>query len=258
MPDNMDMHRIRQVILETVERQSPGSNLQTANILHTALDTLGLQRNIQIEQTMLSIWHDLFRTGYLAWGLNFSNPGPPHCHVTEQGRRTLRNLTRDPANPAGYLAHLTAVTTLNPIAQSYLDEALKTYNMDSYKSAAVMIGAAAESMILELRDTLLQRIEHLSLRPSRDLKDWQLKRILDAITRELNSHKNQLSFEMVESVEQYWPAFTGQIRRVRNDAGHPTSIEPVTHETVQASLLIFPELATLISNLITWVSSDYS
>ena len=121
-----------------------------------------------------------------------------------------------------------------------------------------MIGAAAESMTLELRDALLQRIEHLNLSPSRDLKDWRLKRILDAISKELNSHRNQMSIEMVESVEQYWPAFTGQIRKVRNDAGHPTSIEPVTHETVQASLLIFPELATLIRNIITWVSSGYS
>ena len=258
MPDNIDMHRIRQVILETVERHSHGSNIQTSSVLHTALDTLGLQRNIQIEQAMLTIWHDLFRTGYLAWGYDISNANPPFCHVTEQGRRTLQNLTRDPANPAGYLAHLTAVTTLNPIAQSYLGEALKTYNTDSYKAAAVMIGAAAESMILELRDALLQRIEHLNLTPSRDLKDWRLKRIVDAIFKELNSHRNQMSTEMIESVEQYWPAFTGQIRKVRNDAGHPTSIEPVTHETVQASLLIFPELATLIKNLITWVSSDYS
>ncbi len=257
MPDNTDMHRIRQVILETVERER-GGNLQTGSVLHTALDTLGLQKNIQIEQAMLTIWHDLFRTGYLAWGLDFGNPNPPLCHVTEQGRRTLQNLTRDPANPAGYLTHLTAVTTLNPIAQSYLDEALKTYNTDCYKAAAVMIGAAAESMTLELRDALLQRIEHLNHRLSRDLKDWRLKRILDAISKELNSHRNQMSIEMAESVEQYWPAFTGQIRKVRNDAGHPTSIEPVTHETVQASLLIFPELARLIRNIITWVSSDYS
>ena len=258
MPDNIDMHRIRQVILEIVERQSQGSNIQTSSVLHTALDTLGLQRNIQIEQAMLTIWHDLFRTGYLAWGFDISNANPPFCHVTEQGRRTLQNLTRDPANPAGYLAHLTAVTTLNPIAQSYLDEALKTYNADCIKAAAVMIGAAAESMTLELRDALLQRIEQLDLRPSRNLKDWRLKRILDAISKELNSHRNQMSVEMAESVEQYWPAFTGQIRRTRNDAGHSTSIEPVTHETVQASLLIFPELATLVKILITWVSSGYS
>lgn len=67
-----------------------------------------------------------------------------------------------------------------------------------------------------------------------------------------------MPYALAESFEQYWPAFTGQIRNVRNDAGHPKSIEPVTYETVQASLLIFPELARLIQNLITWISSEYS
>ena len=252
------MHRIRQVILETVQRQSSGGNLQTRSVLETAMETLGLQRSTKIEQALLTIWHDLFRTGYLAWGYNLSNAGPPFCHVTEQGRTVLSNLTRDPANPAGYLAHLTGIASLNPVAQSYLDEALRTYNADCIKAAAVMIGAAAESMTLDLRDALLQRIEHLNLKPPGGLEGWRLKQILDAISKELNSHRNQMSVEMAESFEQYWPAFTGQIRKVRNDAGHPTSIEPVTHESVQASLLIFPELATLFKKLITWVNSDYS
>jgi len=257
MPETIDLHRIRQVILETVQRQSPSDTLQTASILQTALETLGLQRSTEIEQALLTIWHDLFRTGYLAWGLNFSNPNPPFCHVTDQGRTVLSNLTRDPANPDGYLAHLAGIASLNPVAQSYLDEALKTYNADCIKAAAVMIGAAAESMILELRDALLQRIQKLGLKPSKDLESRYIKCIIDAISRELNSHKKKMSYEMVESVEQYWPAFTGQIRNVRNTAGHPKSIEPVNHETVQASLLIFPELAMLVKNLLSWVSSDY-
>lgn len=257
MPDNINLHQIRQIILQTVESQSKGGNLQTTSVLHTAFDALKMQRNTENEQAFLTIWHDLFRTGYLAWGLNFSNPNPPHCHVTEQGRRVLKNLTRDPANPAGYLAHLTEVATLNPVAQAYLDEALKTYNTDCSKAAAVMVGAAAESMAIELRDTLLQKIEQLGHTPSKDLKDWRLKRVLDSISKELTSHRHQMSNEMAESVEQYWPAFTGQIRKVRNDAGHPTSIEPVTHETVQASLLIFPELAKLVTELKNWISTDY-
>ena len=258
MPDNINLHRIRQVMLEIVQKQSPSGTLQTASILHTTLDTLGLQRSTEIEQALLTIWHDLFRTGYLAWGLNFSNPNPPFCHVTEQGRTVLSNLTRDPANPAGYLAHLAEATTLNPIAQSYLDEALKTYNTDCIKAAAVMTGAATESMVLQLRDALLQRIRELGREPSKDLESRFIKTIIDAISKELSSHKKEMPYVLAESFEQSWPAFTGQIRNVRNDAGHPKSIEPVTYETVQASLLIFPELAKLIQNLLTWITSEYS
>jgi hypothetical protein len=44
---------------------------------------------------------------------------------------------------------------------------------------------------------------------------------------------------------------------VRNDTGHPESIDPVTPESVHAALLIFPELAKLVANLETWVNKFY-
>jgi hypothetical protein len=256
MPNNINVHRIRQVILETVKEE--GKNVQTGSVLHRTLEKLGLQRNTDIEQALLTIWHDLFREGHLAWGLDFSNPNPPFCHVTEQGRMVLKNLSRDPANPSGYLAHLRELASLSQITQSYLDEALRTYNADCIKASAVMVGVAAESMILELRDALLRQMNKLVLTPSEDLRDWRVKRILDAISKEFKSHRGQMPHEMAESVDQYWPAFTGQIRQVRNDAGHPTSIEPITYETVQASLLIFPELAKLVHSLQDWITTDYS
>lgn len=257
MSSSIDSHRIRQAILETVDEQSRGGNIQTASVLGYSLDKLGMTRNKQNEQALLTIWHDLFRTGYLAWGIDFANPNPPHCHVTEQGRGTLRNLTRDPANPDGYLNHLSQIAKVNLIAQSYLDEALKTYNSDCYRAAAVMIGTAAESMVLELRDALIQRREPNGIKPSKELTDWRVKRVIDAITKELTARKSQMQRPLAETFEQYWPAFTGQIRNSRNDAGHPTSIDSITHETVQASLLIFPELAKLVQDLKTWVSNDY-
>lgn len=258
MPENIDGHRIRQVMLETVDRQSGGSNLQTGSVLHQTLDTLGLKGNIQIEQALLTIWHDLFRTGHLAWGHDISNPNPPFCHVTEQGRRTLQHLSRDPANPGGYLAHVSQIGVLNEVAESYLQEALKTYNSDCFKATAVMIGAASEIIILDIRDTLIQRMEHMGQTPPSDLKDWRLKKVLDRLERELNNQSHNMDRDLAEAVQQYWPAFTGQIRRARNEAGHPTNIETVTHETVHASLLIFPELLSLACRLKAWVLNNYT
>ena len=258
MPDNIDGNRIRQVILDIVDKQSRSSHLETASVLRQTLDTLGLQGNTKTQQALLTIWHDLFRTGHLAWGLDFANPNPPFCHVTEQGRRALQNLSRDPANPDGYLAHISQMGTLNEVAKSYLQEALKTYNSDCSKATAVMIGAAAESLILEIRDTLIQRMEQLGQTPSNDLKDWRLKKVLNGLERELNNQTPCMGSDLAETVQQYWPAFTGQIRRARNEAGHPISIEPVTHETVHASLLIFPEILGLASQLKAWILSDYA
>lgn len=233
------------------------SSLQSGAILGEAQTRLGIRINPEMEQALLTIWHDLFRTGYLAWGYNLANPNPPFCHVTDQGRRTLQHLSRDPANPDGYLEYLSKNSSINPISESYLKEALYTYNNDCFKAAAVMIGAAAESIVLQLRDTLLNRMKSNGKTPPKDLEDWRIKRIMDALKKEFDSKKSDMPTPLFESYQAYWSAFTQQIRAARNEAGHPTSIAPVTHEIVHASLLIFPELARLSTQLESWIISSY-
>lgn len=66
-----------------------------------------------------------------------------------------------------------------------------------------------------------------------------------------------MQYELAEAFQSYWPAFTQQIRTVRNDAGHPARIDPVTQETVHGTLLIFPELARLATRLMVWALSHY-
>jgi hypothetical protein len=260
MPDGQT---IRRVLLEVVEELSrtQGNSLQSASILQAAAQRLNIRggtRDISSEQALLTLFHDLFRTGHLAWGLNLSNPAPPFCHVTEQGRNTLRHLSRDPANPDGYLEHLRVRASLNPIASSYVDEALATYNAGCFKAAAVMIGAASESVIIELRDELKSKIVSLGRTPPKDLLDWRIKRVLDQLKTQFDAKRGSLPRDLGEMFDAYWAAFTQQIRTARNDAGHPNSIAPVTHETVHASLLIFPELAKLAAELRGWISTSYT
>lgn len=250
---------IRRVLLEVIRDYSDrDSSFQSGAILGEAQRRLGINHNVSMEQALLTLWHDLFRTGYLAWGYNLSNPNPPFCHLTDQGRRTLQHLSRDPANPDGYLHHLNQTARLNTISNSYLHEALVTFNTDCYKAAAVMIGASAESIMLELRDILVTKITSLGRSPAKDLEDWRIKKVLDALKKEIDSKRASIPTPLWEAYQGFWPAFTQQIRAARNDAGHPTNIDPVTEETVHASLLIFPELAKLANDLSSWITVHYT
>lgn len=204
---------------------------------------------------VLTIFYDLFRTGHLSWGLNFNNPEPPWFHVTEKGKKALQQLSRDPSNPEGYLAYLKSNSTINSISESYVHEALETFNNNCYKSTVVMIGCAVESLVLELRDDLAGKMNQLNKPPSADLMSWKVKKILDAFEKEVLP---KLNGKLKESFEGNWTAFTSQIRMSRNEAGHPNSIEPVREEDVHASLLIFPQLANLFSQLKVWINSAYS
>lgn len=259
----MDGELLRQTVLEEVARLSKGgSSLQSNSVLQAAaqkLNIIGISRdNIEHQQALLTFWHDLFRTGYLAWGFNLSNPDPPFCHLTEQGRRALSHISRDPANPSGYLSSLRNRATPSDIVNSYVEEALHTWNAGCFKATAVMIGVASEALVLEIRDVLSARMDSLGQTKPSDLMHWIVKRVLDAIENILGPKKGAMPQELADVFEAYWPAFTQQIRTIRNDTGHPKSADPVQQDSVHAALLIFPELANLAERIKQWISASYA
>jgi hypothetical protein len=252
---------IREVLLAEIDANDPKGRpsfpeLQQGYVLESAARKLRANQNPEIEQAILTQWNELFRTGILAWGLNIANPNSPFFHLTERGRRALANLTRDPSNPAGYLRHLASVATLDPIAMSYLAEGLDCYVAGLFKASAVMIGCAAESVILNLRDLTIQKLTTLARTTPQNLNDWRIKTVTDALRSFFDGNSGGFSRELREPFEAYWSAFAQQIRASRNDAGHPSSVDPVTPDTVHASLLIFPELAKLANHLARWVGND--
>jgi hypothetical protein len=246
---------IREALLaELNTRPQFGGPPTPDSVLTGAARRLGIaQGRPDLEQALLTQWSELFRTGLLAWGLNLSNPNPPFFHLTEPGRQALANLTRDPSNPAGYLRHLNSVAHVDPVAQSYLSEALDCYVAGFFKAAAVMTGVAAENIILNLRDATVQKLASLDRPAPKGMSDWRVKTISDSLHQFLNGHKAKFTRALQEEFEAYWSAFTQQIRATRNEVGHPTSIDPITSDAVHASLLIFPELAKLANSLDHWV-----
>ena len=257
MNSSVDGAKIRRVLLEVL-KEFDHPQLQSLSVLGAAAQRLGFERDLEMQKVLLTLWHDLYRSGHISWGYSIHEPNLPWCHLTESGRKALEHLSRDPVNPDGYLANLRSKVQLNPISQSYVEEALRSYNSNCFKAAAVMVGCASELILLELRDTLIDRIKTIGATVPKDLQDWKVKRILDSFKGEIDKRAKSMPIALREAYESYWLAFTQQIRVVRNDAGHPISVDPITPETVQAALLIFPELADLSARLREWISKSYS
>jgi hypothetical protein len=252
-----EANKLRSELLDAINdaAKGPSPNLQAGTILGKFRSSF---QNLEREQVLLTLWHDLFRTGYLAWGHNLQNADPPFFHLTGKGRRWLEHFSRDPLNPTGYLAYVATQAKLNPVALAYLAEAVKTYNNDCIKSSVVMTGAAAECIALDLRDVLVAKIETTGGKVPNDLDDQRIKKVLDAMERLLDMKKADMPPKLREAFESHWPPIVHQIRRARNDAGHPKNIDAVEDEIAHASLLIFPELAKLYSDLSSWVSNSYT
>lgn len=253
-----DAGKLRNELLQAVHDAAKNNNphtLQSGDVLRKFHSQFS---GLEYEQAVLTLWQDLFRTGYLSWGINLSNPNAPFFHLTEKGRRWLEHFSRDPVNPDGYMAYVAKQANLNPIARSYLEEAVKTYNNNCIKSSVVMTGAASESLALDLRDALVSKIKSLGQQVPKDLEDSRIKRVLEALEKTIEMKKASMTLNLREAFESQWAAFVHQIRQARNDAGHPRSIDAVTDETAHGSLLIFPELAKLYSDLSSWISTSYS
>lgn len=248
---------VRQTMLEVIENFSHGGShhVQSVVVVEQTVTRLGKRHHEDVEREALRCWHDLMRTGFLAWGFNLSNPNPPFAHVTPLGRKALENVSRDPSNPRGYLAALQGVLASGSVAESYVVEALATFNAGCFKAAAVLVGGAGEAIVLELRNDLVARLTSLSRPVPNDLNDWRIKRVLDALEKECATRTKTMPKGLGERFDAFWSSFTGHLRLARNDVGHPKTIEPVTVDVVHGSLLIFPELVKLVGELRAWVAS---
>jgi hypothetical protein len=189
MPPQPVKPSIREVLLQEIKAQEAqtrtGGTQQQSTVLEAAARKLGGYSH----EAILTQWSELFRTGQLAWGMNLSNPNPPFFHLTARGRQALENATRDRSNPAGYLRHLASIASLNEVAMSYLTEALDCYVAGLFKAGAVMVGGAAESVILDLRDAVVQKLPALGKDIPKGMEDWRLKTVSDALRVFLDGHK---------------------------------------------------------------------
>lgn len=250
----------REVLLTVISEhqtkaRSGGPPLTQTQVLEEAGKRLAVGYDGDRAEALLTQWSELFRTGLLAWGKNLSSPDPPFFHLSERGRQALSVLARDPSNPAGYLRHLAQIGQLNPIALSYLSEGLDCYVSGHFKAAAIMVGAASESVILELRDLTIEHWIKAGAAISSDLRAAKIRTITNALGKHFTSESHRFDLRLRDMFEANWSALAHQIRSARNEAGHPSAIDPVTPDSVHAALLVFPELVRLVHQLSEWVKA---
>jgi hypothetical protein len=258
---------IRQMILEIVQEATIKDPNIAQELQDLVLDQSKIINRIKVHlntqdgyQEVVAVWYDLFRQGILSYGHDLHKYSQEFLHVTNRGKRVLEQIKRDPANKDGYLEYLNLRAKLNPIAMSYITEALDTYAASCFKATAVMTGAASESLILELRDVLKDRLNTLNtlgnLTVPKGLDDNKVLTIKKAIDQVLEQHKNKMGKTLKESFEARWNAYFEQIRFARNEGGHPKSVDPISEDDAHANLLIFPGLAELATQLRDWIKND--
>ena len=161
-----------------------------------------------------------------------------------------------PHDPEGFIREF---REKNPAADStvleYLDEAVRCFNHQCQRAAAVLIGAASEKLILMLLEAFEDAID------DEDVKAEFQREYRFSILSKFNSLKDRLDrmsdagkfpYEVKEAVASELPGMFQLVRRHRNSAGHPelaTAIEP---GTVFLSLRVFSEYVRRVHLLLDY------
>jgi hypothetical protein len=176
----------------------------------------------------------------------------PFYRLTKHGRAVLQNggdLTYD---PHGYVERVkTQVPHVNSIVTFYLEQAVICFSYRLLPAAAVMLGCAAEKMILDLTDAFLGALTHQTERDNmqKDLnKARHITQIYEVLWKRMAPRRKQFPYRLEENLEERLSAVFYQVRKVRNDSGHPTGYRPDEDE-VHGNLILFSGYAELMYGL---------
>lgn len=268
----MDAAMIRSVILSIQWNH----NLNTAvtaggyifdTVIETAVQKKILERKPQanalteLQIAVCEVVWELLLEGVLAPGSgnsSYSTRDLPQVHFTEHGKRCLAAGELTPHDPQRYLERIKNESpAIDPITILYLGEALRTFKYGSHLSTAVMVGVAAENILLGLVGAVRGALDT----PARQAKFEQettgkkAKVLHDKVLDRLTNSHTPLPATLGGIVKRHIDGIFDLIRESRNDAGHPTGRLMERSET-HALLLLFPVYCKTAHELITWLAAN--
>ena len=75
------------VAAKACAKRGPGYSQQRPVFDMVASETAGgvyTRLDLDLQQAILTCWHDLFREGTLSWGYDLDNPDPPFFHIPDR------------------------------------------------------------------------------------------------------------------------------------------------------------------------------
>ncbi len=160
------------------------------------------------------------------------------AHLTDRGKNTPSNLTRDPGNPAGYMRYLDDNAPIPPEVRSYLKESLDCYNGGHSKAAVVMVGCAAECLIVNLRDIAVRQAHSPWSGDPQENGVGPYQNCHRGLEAFFQQNKAQFKKELENAFDGGWTTVAYQVRTARNSAGHPALIAHLD-EAAHATLVVF-------------------
>lgn len=254
MPDPgtpIEREAIRDAMLESLRRWPPQQYLHlkinTARVLRErGLPTAGEPsfgqdaqlRRIDERRFRELLWR-LINSGVLVQGLDSSNEQWPFLSVTELGEDYLQDRGSDVYDPDRYVEQLAAKHPVDEVESRFLYQAIAAFHADLPDAAAVMLGAAAERLILVLSDAIADADSTVAARIEKEANRSALS-LLTYVSKYIEDRKGRLPRRLREQVSTTFAGIASIVRIARNDAGHPALDQAVGRDHALVLLRLFP------------------
>jgi hypothetical protein len=228
-----------------------------------AVDRRMLERKLQseaannLERTIREVAWEFVVQGIFAPGgrPGYSATEFPDLHITDYGRKCLRATEIIPEDPDNYLKGISGSTAaVDSTTLLYVGEALSSFRHRNYLSTAVMVGVAAESVLLKMVGAITAALPTAARKEkfSKQTDTIKTKQIHDAVVNCLRSSQTPFPPDLQDVWEGDIDGIFDIIRRTRNDSGHPKG-RRVEQDEARALLVMFTPYSKSAHVLIEWL-----
>jgi hypothetical protein len=248
MEEPMGRELMRSALLESLRHQAPDQYITFQHQVARVLDRRGLPvepgphgqeptlRRVDERRFRETVWQ-LINQGVLVQGLNASNAQWPFLSLTEWGEEYVQEPGPDVYDPDGYLAAMDGDAPLDAIERRYLEQASAAFRAELHDAAAVMLGAAAEHLLLQLGKGIT-KADPAATKVKKAI-DGPALLLLREVQRYVEPKRQSLSRDLRESFETTFLGVANLIRTSRNDGGHP-ALPQVARDDAFVLLRLFP------------------
>ena len=197
------------------------------------------------------IW-EFIATGVIAPGnwLHYNRANLPSFSITNFGREVLAAGRAIPHDPDGYLAEIRTMgkSCVQDVGVGYIEEALCCFARGCYTASVLLLGVAAEAVILRACELIVDASTDPAVRKVYDsLPDFPKQRHRWLVER-YNALPAKVRREALpDGLDVTLTSAYDLIRRQRNDLGHPQAIPPVIDR--QHAFVFFQVFLTVVKDL---------
>lgn len=205
------------------------------------------------------VW-DLIIDRVLTIGCDESNMEWPFLRLTEFGHSATEDKGSSYYDPEGYVGNLLIINSnIDQAVIQYITEGLNCFRQRLFFAAAVMLGAAAEKVLLLLIESIAKaEIDSKKQKLLKSLVERpNLPKIFSAIQNTVNSliKKKKISYSVHRGTSEHLLSLFEMIRVQRNDAIHPIGGQ-VEKKKVYLSIQSFPTVLEVTYGLIKWFKTN--